>query len=183
MAVANRLAAKRDKKAREQKKKAKQMKQEARDRGKDMSSDDDDDDDDDDDEVVVDVDWGVLEDEDTLTSAHPSVQGPFPFHTEGSRSVEARESASSHGVPAEDRWMGDGGLAAADPKAIVEGGGTGAAPGFGAAPCEVMEGSSSGAAPRETMEGDGSGAAPDEMNPPTLEQGAGMKRSCPDESG
>ena len=78
-----------------------------------MSSDDDDDDDDDDDEVVVDVDWGVLEDEDTLISAHLSVQGPFPFHAEGSesvRSVEARESAASHGVPAEDRWMGKAGL-------------------------------------------------------------------------
>ena len=92
--------------------------------------------------------------------------------------------------------MGDAGLAAADPEAIVEGGGTGAAPGFGAAPREVMEGRSSGAAPRETMEGDGSGAAPDEtmegsdsgaapdeMNPPAPEQGAGMKRSHPDESG
>ena len=75
-----------------------------------MSSDDDDDDDDDDDKVLVDVDWGILEDEDTLTSARPSVQGPFPFHMEGSesvRSVEAGESAASHGVPTEDRWMGE----------------------------------------------------------------------------
>ena len=99
-------------------------------------------------------------------------------------------------MPAEDRWTGDAGLAADDPKATVEGGGTGAAPGSDAAPCEVMEGSSSGAAPRETMEGDGfgampdemmegsdSGAAPDEMNPPAPEQGAGMKRSRPDELG
>ena len=164
-----------------------------------MNSDDDYDDDEDDDEVAVDVDWGVLEDEETLTSGRPPVQGPFPFHAEGSesiRSVEAGESAASHGVPAEDRWMGDAGLAAADPEAIVEGGGTGAAPDFGAAPCEVMEGSSSGATPHETMEGDGSGAAPDEtmersdsgaapgeMNPPAPEQGAGTKRSRPDEPG
>ena len=132
-----------------------------------MSSDDDDDDDDDDDEVVVDVDWGVLEDEDTLTSAHPSVQGPFPFHAEGSesvRSVEARESATSHGVPAEDRWMGEGGSAAATPKVMVEGSG-------------------SSATPHEMMEGSGSGAAPHEVSPPVPEQGAGLKRSCPDESG
>ena len=193
MAAVNRLAAERDKKAKEEMKKAKRLKQEARDRGEDVSSEDEDDDDDDDDEVAVDVDWGVLEDEDTLTSGHPSVQGPFPFHTEGSRSmrsVEAGESAASHGVPAEDRWTGDAGLAADDPEVTMEGGGTGAAPcevmegsSSGAAPHETMEGSSSGAAPRETMEGDGSGAAPDEMNPPAPEQGAGMKRSRPDESG
>ena len=47
-------------------------KQEARDRGEDVSSDDDDDDDDDG-EVAVGVDWDILEDEDTLTSGHPSV--------------------------------------------------------------------------------------------------------------
>ena len=107
MAAANRLTAEWDKEAREQMKKVKQLKQEARDRGEDVSSEDDDDDDDD--EVAV-VDWGILEDEDTLISVHPSVQGPFPFHAEGSesvRSVEARESAASRGVPAEDRWMGD----------------------------------------------------------------------------
>ena len=96
-----------------------------------MNSDGDDDDDDDDDEVVVDVDWGVLEDEDTLTSARPSVQGPFPFHTEGSESVrlvEAGESIVSHGVPAEDRWMEESGSIAADPEVMVERGGAGAAP-------------------------------------------------------
>ena len=167
-------------------KKAKQLKQEARDRGEDVSSDDDDNDDDDDDEVAADVDWGVLEGEHTLTSTHPSMQGPFPFHAEGSelvRSVGAGESAASHGMPAEDRWMGDAGLATADPEAIVEEGSTGAAPGSDAAPCEVMEGSSSGAAPREIMEGDGFGVAPDETNPPTPKQGVGMKRSRPDESG
>ena len=169
MTAANRLAAERNKKAKEEMKKAKRLKQEAWDRGEDVSSEDndDDDDDDDDDEVAVDVDWGILEDEETLISGHPPVQGPFPFHAEGSRSmrsVEAGESAASHGVPAEDRLMGEGGPAAA----ILE---------------ATMEGSSSGAAPHETMEGDGSGAAPDEMNPPAPEQGAGMKRSRPDESG
>ena len=130
-----------------------------------MSSDDDDDDD----EVAVDVDWGVLEDEDMLTSAHPSVQGPFPFHVEGSelvRSVEAGESAASHGVPAEDRWMGEGKPAAANPEVMVEGSGS------GATPHETMEGSGSGAAPYETVEGSGSGAMPHEvreMSPPASE--------------
>ena len=129
--MGNRLAAERDKKAREQMKKERRLKQEAWDRGEDVSRDDDDNDDDDDDEVVVDVDWGILEDEDTLTSAHPSVQGPFAFHTEGSesvRSVEAEESAASHGVPAEDRWMGESRSAATDPEVMVERGGAGAAP-------------------------------------------------------
>ena len=68
MAAANRLVVERDKKAREQMKKAKRLKQEARDRGEDVSSEDEDDNDDDDDEVAVNVDWGILEDEDTLTS-------------------------------------------------------------------------------------------------------------------
>ena len=120
------------------------MKQEARDWGEDMSSEDEDDDDDDDDEVAIGVDWDVLEDEDTLTSGHPSVQGHFPFHTEGSesmRSVEAGESAASHGVPAEDRWVEESGPAAADPEAMGEGSGS------GAAPHEMMEGSGSGAVP------------------------------------
>ena len=145
-----------------------------------MSSDDDDDDDDDDDEVAVGVDWDVLEDEDTLTSGHPSMQGPFPFHAEGSESVrlvEAGESAASHGMPAKDRWMGEGRPAAAIPEATMEGSSS------GAAPREAMEGDGSGAAPDETMEGSDSGAAPDEMNPPAPEQGAGMKWSRPDESG
>ena len=113
-----------------------------------MSSEDEDDDNDDDDEVAVGVDWDVLEDEDTLTSGHPSMQGPFPFHAEGSesmRSVEAGESAASHGVPAEDRWTEESGPAAVDP--------------------EVMVGSGSGVAPHETMEGSGSGAAPHEVSP------------------
>ena len=35
--------------------------------------------------------------------------------------MEAGESTASHGVSAEDRWMGDGGPAAADPMVMVEG--------------------------------------------------------------
>ena len=134
-----------------------------------MSSDDDDDDDDDD-EVAVGVDCDVLEDEDTLTSGHPSVQGPFPFHAEGSesvRSVEAGGSAASHGVPAEDRWMEESGPAAADPEVMVEGSGS------GAVPHETMEGSGSSAVPHEVRE----------MSPPASEQEVGSKRSHPDESG
>ena len=73
MVAANRLAAERDRKAREEMKKAKRLKQEARDRGEDVSSEDEDDDDDDDDEVAVGVDWDVLEDEDTLTDARRSM--------------------------------------------------------------------------------------------------------------
>jgi len=121
-------------------------------------SSDDDDDDDDDDEVAVGVDWDVLEDEDTLISGRPSVQGPFAFHAEGSesvRSAEADGSAASHGVPTEDRWMEESGPAAADP--------------------EVMVGSGSGAAPHETMEGSGSDAAPHEVSPPAPGQGVGSK--------
>ncbi|XP_066344308.1 uncharacterized protein [Miscanthus floridulus] len=99
------------------------------------------------------------------------------------RSVEAGESAASHGVPAEDRWMEESGPAAADPGETGEGSGTGAAPGSSVAPCEVMEGSGSGAAPHETMEGGGSGAVPHEVSPLAPEQGAGSKRSRLDESG
>ena len=153
MAAANRLAAERDKKAREQMKE-RRLKQEARDRGEDVSSDDDDDNDDDDDEVVVYVDWGVLEDEDMLTSANPPLQGPFAFHAEGSELVEAGESAASHGVPAEDRWEEEGESAATDPAVMVEGSGSGAVP-------PVV---------RET-------------SPPASEQGAGSKRPRPDELG
>ena len=108
LAASNRIAAEWDKKTRELRKQERRRKQEARNRGEDVSSDDDDDDDDDNgDEVAGDVDWGVLEDEGTLTSAHPSVQEPLPFRVEGSESarsaeVGAEESAASRGVPAED---------------------------------------------------------------------------------
>jgi len=95
------------------------------------------------------------------------MQGPFPFHVEGCESVEAEESAASHSVPAEDRWMGESGSAAADPEVMVKRGG------IGATPHEMMEGSGSGAAPHEVRE----------MSPTASEQGAGSKRSRPDESG
>ena len=71
------------------------------------------------------------------------------------RSVEAGESAASHGVPAEDQWMGEGGPAAADPEVMVEGSGS------SATPHETVEGSGSGAVPHEVRE----------MSPPASEQG------------
>jgi len=117
-------------------------------------SSDDDDDDDDDGEVAVGMDWDILEDEGTLTDAHPSTQGPFAFHAEGSELVEAGESAASHGVLGEDRWTEEGGPAAADPVVMVERSGSGAVP----------------PAVRET-------------SPPASEQGAGSKRARPDELG
>ena len=91
-------------------------------------SNDDDDDDDDDGEVAVGMDWDILEDEGTLTDAHPSTQGPFAFHVEGSELVGAGESAASHGVLGEDRWMEEGGPATADPVVMVERSGSGAMP-------------------------------------------------------
>ena len=125
LAASNRIAAEWDKKTRELRKQERQRKQEARNRGEDVSSDDDDDDDDDDDgdEVASNMDWGVLEDEGTLTSAHPSVQEPLPFHAEGSESVRsaevgAEESAASRGVPAEDRWVAG---SKEVPKVLMEG--------------------------------------------------------------
>ena len=112
------------------------------------------DDDDDDGEVAIGVDWDILEDEVTLTDALPSTQGPLTFHAEGSELVEAGESAASHGVLGEDRWTEEGGPAATDPMVMVERSGSSVVP----------------PAVRET-------------SPPTSEQGAGSKRSCPDESG
>ena len=74
MAVANRVAAEWEKRAREQKQAEERQKQEAQHRGEEVSSDDDDDDDDDDVvEVVADVNWGVLEDEGMLTNAPSSL--------------------------------------------------------------------------------------------------------------
>ena len=113
LAASNRIVAEWDKRTKELKKQDMRRKQEARDRGEDVSSDDnddDDDDDDDDDEVAAGVDWGILEDEGTLTSAPPSVQEPLSSRAEGSKSarsaeVGAEESAASRGVPAEDRWV------------------------------------------------------------------------------
>jgi len=126
--------AKWDKRTRELKKKEMIRKQQARDRGEETGSDDDDDDDDDDefDEVAAAVDWGVLEDEDSLSGTQLSTQGPFPFHVGGSESMRLAElgpslgpvgaggSAATLGVPAEDRWMGGGG-SAATPEGRMEG--------------------------------------------------------------
>ena len=63
--------------------------------------------------------------------------------------------------------MGEGRPAAADPKVMVEGSGS------SAMPHEMVEGSGSDAAPHEVRE----------MSPLAAEQGAGSKRSRPDESG
>ena len=70
MAVANRVAAEWEKRARKQKKAEERRKQEAWDQGEEVSSDDDDDDVD---EVAAGVDWGILEDEGMLTNAPPSM--------------------------------------------------------------------------------------------------------------
>ena len=87
-------------------------KQQARDRGEETGSEDDDNDDESN-EVVAGVDWGDLEDEDSL-----STQGPFSFNVEGSESTRTVEpglplgpvgaggSGVTVGVPAEDRWTG-----------------------------------------------------------------------------
>ena len=84
----NRAMAGWDKRMRELMKKKAIQRQQAQDRGEETGSEDDvDDDDNDDDEVAADVDWDVLEDEDTLTGAHPRMRGPFPFHVEGSESM------------------------------------------------------------------------------------------------
>ena len=109
------------------------------------------------------MDWDVLEGEDSLIGTQLSTQGPFLFHVGGSESMRSVElgpslgpvgaggSAATPGMPAEDRWMGGDGSAAA--------------------PEVLMEGGSSVAAPLETRE----------MSPPAREQGAGSKRSHPDE--
>ena len=64
-AATNRATAGWDKKMRELAKKKEMRKQQARDRGEETGSEEDDDDDESD-EVVADVDWGDLEDEDSL---------------------------------------------------------------------------------------------------------------------
>ena len=114
----NRIAAEWDKRTRELKKKKMLRKQQAWDRGEETGSDDDDDNDEYD-EVAADVDWDVLEGEDSLTGTQLSTQGPFPFHVGGSESVRPVEpgpslgqvgaggSAATPGVSVEDRWMGE----------------------------------------------------------------------------
>ena len=70
-----------DRRTRELKKKKMLWKQQARDRGEETDSDDDDDEEFD--EVVANMDWDVLEGEDSLIGTHLSMQGPFPFHMGG----------------------------------------------------------------------------------------------------
>ena len=90
------------------------QKQQARDRGEETDSDDDDNDDDDEfDEVAVDVDWDVLEGEDSQFT-----QGPFPFHAGGSESVRPAEMGQTIGPSS--RPVGAGGCAAT-PGVPVEG--------------------------------------------------------------
>ena len=65
LAKANRIADEWDKRTRELRKKKLLRKHQARDRGEETGSDDDDDN-----EVATDLDWDVLEDEDTLIDVH-----------------------------------------------------------------------------------------------------------------
>ena len=102
------------------------QKEQARDRGEETRSEDDDDDDEFGEEAVG-VDWGDLVDEDSLP-----MQGPFPFHVEGSESARTVEpglplepvgaggAAVTVVVLARDRWMGGDGSEAI-PKVPVEG--------------------------------------------------------------
>ena len=71
MAV-NRTTAEWDKRTRELKKKKMLRKQQAWDQGDETGSDDDDDEEEELDEVVADVDWDVLEGEDSLTGTQLS---------------------------------------------------------------------------------------------------------------
>ena len=75
MATANHTAAEWDRKTKELKRKKMLQKQLGWERGEETDCDDDDDDDDDEeeyDEVVADVEWDVLEGEDTLTGTPSS---------------------------------------------------------------------------------------------------------------
>ena len=76
--------------------------------------------DDDDDEVVADTEWDDLESEDTLTGIHSSLQGPFPFHVEGSESMRTVEAGRTIGPSSEQ--VGAGGSTAV-PEVLVEGSG------------------------------------------------------------
>ena len=79
VATVNRTRAEWDRKMKDLKRKKMLQKQQARERGEETGSDDDDNDEEFD-EVVADVEWDVLEGEDTLTGTHSSMQGPFLFH-------------------------------------------------------------------------------------------------------
>ena len=135
------------------------------------------------------MDWDVLEDEDMLTDAHRPMQGPFLFHAEGSesmRSVEvgrtigpssgpvgAGEFAAPSGVPPEDRWMGEDGLAAT-PKVLMEGGDS------AVVPHELTGAGGSAATPEASTERGGSVATPSEIRETSPLSGSrGLARSGP----
>ena len=81
MAMANRTTTEWDRKTRELKRKKMLRKQQAWERGEETGSDDDDDDEEEEfDEVVANVEWDVLEGEDSLTGTRLPTQGPFLFH-------------------------------------------------------------------------------------------------------
>ena len=193
MVEANHTAAEWQRKTKEVEKK-KQQKMLARERKEETDSDDDDDNEEEDDEVAANIEWDDPVSEDTLTGTHSSMQGHFRFHAEGSESVRpakvgqiigpssgmvgAGGSTATPEVLAEDRWMG-GGRSTAAPKVLMEGGGS------AATPHEPMRAGGSAATPEVSTERGGSAATPSkirETSPAAREQGAGSKRSCPDES-
>ena len=121
------------------------------------------------------MEWDVLEGEDTLIGTHMSTQGPFPFHAGGSESVRPAEMGQIVGPSSGP--VGAGRSAAAS-RVPVEGGVS------TAAPHELIGAGESAAMPEAPTEGGGSAAVPSkarEMSPSAREQGAGSKRSCPDE--
>ena len=115
------------------------------------------------DEVVADVEWDVLEGEDTLTGTHSSMQGPFLFHVEGSESMRLAKTGQTIGPS-----LGPvgGGRSATTPRVPVEGGGS------TATPHELIGVGGSTAVPEVPTERGGSAAAPSkirEMSPPAQE--------------
>ena len=74
MATANRTVAEWDRKMRELKRKKMIWKQQAQERGEETGNDEEEEEFD---KVVADVEWDVLEGEDSLTGTHSSTQGPF----------------------------------------------------------------------------------------------------------
>ena len=73
METVNRTVAEWDRKTKELKRKKMLQKQQAREQGEETDSDDDNDEDDKEfNEVVVDIEWGILEGEDTLIGIHLS---------------------------------------------------------------------------------------------------------------
>ena len=147
-------------------------KQQARDRGEETGSDDDDDEFD---EVAADMDWDVLEGEDSLTGTQLSTQGPFPFHAGGSESVRPAETGQIIGPSS--RLVGASRFAAT-PGVSMEGGGS------AAVPHEMMGIGRFVVMPEASIERGGSAAVPSEAretSPSTREQGAVSKWSCLDE--